>query len=533
MTIIRKCITSKSSTVCRVLSLNLMILAGLLVHSSVIAGNPFEMLRLQDAITRALQDNYEIEIERINPEVAGERIMIAESAFDITLEASYLYESKETPQNARDFASLFGSNQPVETNIYDERNQTTNIGLVKKFALGTVAELRTTQRILDNDTNSNGSLYHPEYESYTFFKVTQPLLQGFGFDANLAEIRIARSNQKSADLEWQARTANLVGQVMNRYYDVTYAYENMQIQADAIDLAEQLLEENRKRSAEGVIPPNDVYLAEAAVFKRREEALLAEAEYMQRQNGLQLLFKTVELASEVVDVKPADSLSDKVTYPSRTELLEHAWSHRYDLLKAKETVAQRGYQTDYARNAVKPQLNLIGSTGMRGLEGDIDGSYSEAADGQGPEWTVGVEFSMPLSFERQKARARLAEREEAKSEIDVKRLKQQISLEIDTVLSRLKIDQQRVETARMTSEVALKTLDAENKRLEEGLTTSYQVLVYQKEYSQTLSRVVAALADLNKGLVDLWLTTSQLLERQRIVVADGGDRYHFAESLEN
>ena len=85
----------------------------------------------------------------------------------------------------------------------------------------------------------------------------------------------------------------------------------------------------------------------------------------------------------------------------------------------------------------------------------------------------------------------------------------------------------------MTSEVALKTLDAENKRLEEGLTTSYQVLVYQKEYSQTLSRVVAALADLNKGLVDLWLTTSQLLKRQRIVVADEGDRYHFAESLEN
>lgn len=517
----------------RVLHFGLIVLTGSLAHSGLTAGNAFERLNLQDAITRALENNYEIEIERINPEVASERIMIAESAFDINIEASYLYESKDTPQNARDFAALFNTNQPTETNIYIERNQTTDIGLVKKFALGTIAELRTNQRILDNDTNRDGSLYHPEYESYTFFRVTQPLLQGFGFDANLAEIRIARSNKKTADLEWQARTSNLVGQVMKRYYDVTYAYENMQIQADAIGLAEQLLEENRKRSAEGVIPPNDVYLAEAAVFKRREEALLAEAEYMQRQNALQLLFKTVESADKVVNIKPVDSLSDKVRYPDRTELLEHAWKHRYDLLQAKERVAQKGYESDFASNAVKPQLNLIGSTGVRGLKGDIDGAYNEAFDGQGPEWTVGVEFSMPLSFERQKARARLAEREEAKAAIDVKRLKQQVSLEIDTVLSRLEIDQQRVETARKTSEVALKTLDAENKRLEEGLTTSYQVLVYQKEYSQTLSRVVAALADLNKGLVDLWLTTSQLLERQQIVIADEGNHYHFAESLEN
>lgn len=529
------------SNLCRV-SHTCMAVFGLslvLDASSLLAANAAEELSLQDAITRALEDNYEIKIESLNPEIASERTMIAESVFDVRLEASYTYNSSDTPQNAKEYIATgggtgttggFGSSgttapaTPIlkEPSVFVERNHVAKVGLVKKFSLGTTAELSTSQSVLDNSLNrdSSAALFHREYESYTGFTVTQPLLQGFGYDANLAEIRIAKSNNKLADLEWKARTASLVGQVMKRYYDVTFAYENMKIQRDAITLAEKLLEDNRKRSKEGVVPPTDVYLAETAVFKRQEGALIAEAEYMERQNALQLLFKTVETTDRAVDIQPLDSLPDAVTFPERSELLEHAWAHRYDLLQANEVVSQRGYQSDYAESEVKPRLDLIGSAGVRGLDEDTGDSYSEAANGQGSEWLVGVTFSRPFSFERERAKARLAKRQEDQAAFDVMRVKVQVSLEIDTVLSRLDIDRRRVDTARKSREVAFKTLEGETKRLEEGLTTSYQVLVYQKEYSQTRSREVAALVDLNKGLVDLWLITSQLLERRSIVVAD-------------
>jgi outer membrane protein TolC len=62
-------------------------------------------------------------------------------------------------------------------------------------------------------------------------------------------------------------------------------------------------------------------------------------------------------------------------------------------------------------------------------------------------------------------------------------------------------------------------MDNEVKRLTEGVSTSYQVLQYQKEYSQARSREIAVLADLNKDQADLWLVTGQLLEKRGIVVS--------------
>jgi outer membrane protein TolC len=112
----------------------------------------------------------------------------------------------------------------------------------------------------------------------------------------------------------------------------------------------------------------------------------------------------------------------------------------------------------------------------------------------------------------------VAETEEKKAEIDVDRVKTQISLEIDTILNRIKTDKQRLETGRKSKEVAFQTLEGEIKRLNQGVSTSFQVLQYQTQYSQTRSRELAALADLNKDQLDLWLVTGQLLEKKGIVI---------------
>lgn len=521
-------------------ALSMVALGIMFTGQAMAAEGSYEHLTLQQAITRALENNHEIAIQRLNPKIQKERLNMAKQAFDVKLETSYTYQSIDTPQNAQEYVATGGGTASsteagfgadglpapasailLSPNIFEERNQVGKASLVKRFGTGTSVELGTSLRVLDNTLNRQlpPALFNPEYETYTGITLTQPLLKDGGFNANLAEIRIAKSNGKLADLEWQSRTAGLVGEVMKRYYDVIFAYENMGIQRDAIGLAEKLLDDNRKKGKEGVVAPNDINVSEAAVYIRQEEAIIAETQYMERQNALQLLFKTMAEADHVVSVRPLDQLSGSVSIPKRAELLTQAWNNRYDVLQAGEVVNQRQVQTAYAKNQVKPRLDLIGSAGVHSLDGSLSESYSRAGEGQGPEWAVGVTFSVPFSFGRQKAQSRLAQHEEVQAEIDVERVKVQVSLEIDTVLSRLNADQQRVTTARKSREVALKTLEAESKRFTEGVSTSYQVLEYQKEYSQTRSREVAALADLNKDMVDLYLTTSQLLERRGIVVA--------------
>ena len=378
-------------------------------------------------------------------------------------------------------------------------------------------------RVLDNSLNRNRppGLFHREYESFTGITFTQPLLRDFGKEINLTELRIAKSNSRLADLEWRSRTAVTVASAMKLYFDVVFTYQNMLVQRDAIDLAETLHEENKKRQEEGVISPTEVLVAEAAVYARKDEALIAESQYVERQNALQLLFRSGDDTENEIRIVPSDSLRSSVEVGKRDEMIELAQNSRYDILQALEIVDQRKDQVQFAKNQIKPRLDLVASGGLHGLNGSTGGTYSAAlGDGQGPEWTLGVAFSMPLGAKKARAEAQVAELEAERAKINADRVRVQIALEIDTILNRIETDRQRMATGRKSVEVAALTMDAEIDRLNEGVSTSYQVLQYQEEYSQTRSRELAAQTDLNKDQLDLWLATGRLLEKQGIIVEE-------------
>jgi outer membrane protein TolC len=500
-----------------------------------------ESMTMAEAIALALANNHDIAVQDLEKFIESEQVNTARAAFDPRLEGSYAYQFINTPQNAQDYvatgggaatsglgsgAGVTGSGATIsplllETpTIFEQRNHVGKLSLVSKLPTGTTFDIGTSLRALDNTLNRSQppGIFNPEYETFSGLTITQPLLRGFGTKANLAELRIAKSNVRLADLEWRSRTAAVVGSVMKLYCDVIFTYENMQVQREAIKLAERLFDDNKKRSKEGVIPPNDVLVAEAAVYARKEDALLAESQYLERQNAMQLLFKKGSDARVNVRIRPADRLRDTVEVPSRAALLDLAQNARYDVLQATEVVQQRKDQTLLARNQSLPRLDLIASGGYHGLSNSTGRSYSDAADGRGAEWTAGVAISIPLGFRRARSQARLAEHQELQAVINVDRVKAQISLELDTVLSRITTDRQRLETARKGREVALRTMEGEMKRLTEGVSTSYQVLQYEKDYSEARSRELAAVQDLNKDQFDLWLVTGQLLEKRGIIV---------------
>jgi outer membrane protein TolC len=515
-------------------------------------GATVENMTMTQAVALALANNHDIAVQDLEKLIESERVNTARAAFDPRLEGSYAYQFINTPQNAQDFVATGGSAlgpsskgsglidptseaaqrirdaQTLRTpNIFEQRNHVAKLSFVETLPTGTIFDLGSSLRILDNTLNRSQppGIFHPEYETFTGLTVTQPLLRGFGLKANLAELRIAKSNVRLADLEWRSRTAAVVGNVVKLYCDVVFTYENMLVQREGIALAQRLFEDNKKRNKEGVLPPNEVLVAEGAVYTRREEALLAESQYVERQNSLQLLFKKGADAGSNVRIRAVDHLRESTETVSREALLEMAQRSRYDVLQAFELTGQRREQTLLARNQALPRLDLIASGGYHGLAGSTGSSYDDAAEGRGAEWTAGVTLSMPLEFRRSWAQARLAALQETQAAINVDRLKAQVSLEIDTVLNRIAMDRQRLETGRKSREVARQTMENEVKRLTEGVSTSYQVSQYQKEYSQARSRELAALADLNKDQFDLWLVTGQLLERRGIIIgSDPADK---------
>jgi outer membrane protein TolC len=496
-----------------------------------------EPLSLRAVIALALQNNGEIKSSDLGKIIEEERIKSARQAFDLRLDGGYFYQSIDTPQNAQDYAATGGGGlfQPPLTapRIFEQRNHTARLGLSKKLEFGTIVELGTTTRVLDNTLNRRTtSLFNPEWETFTGLTISQPLLRDRGSQANTAEIRIAKANARIADLEWQSRTAQVVAEAMRRYYDVIFTLENLAVQRESIALAGKLRDDTQARSREGVAAANDVMVAEAGVYQRMEDALEAEMLYIERQNTLQLLFKTPEqVIARGSRIQPVDGLRATVPALNRAVLVNTALAERYELRQAEEWIDVKSAELDYAANQARPRLDLVASGGYRGLEGDLGGSYGKAADGQGPEWSAGFQFSLPLNLDNLQAQRRAAQDEKTRAYIRRGDARLRVVLEVDTVLSRLQMDQQRLVATRKSREAAAQSAEGGMKRLNEGVTTSFEVLQLQKEYSQARSREFAALADLNKAIVDLQLATGTLLAQQGVELVSDADetRRRYAE----
>ena len=486
-------------------------------------------MSLRAVILMALENNNDIMIQDLGRLVELEKIKVANQALNPRLEGSYVYQNIRTPQNAQDYIATGGGLATGSTpgltkpRIFMQSNHVSKLTLVDKLTNGATIEFGTTMRVLDNSLNRRipPSIFNPEWESFTGVTVTQPLLRGYGKDANLAEIRIAKANAKIADYEWQFRTSTTVADVMKQYYDVIFTRENIEVQKEGIELAEKLLGDTRKRSNEGLAANNDVVVAEAGIYQRKEEVLAAELQYIERQNALQMLFKrSTDVYNSNKRIVPVDGLSDFMPETKRSELMGLAVNNRYEVKQAEEYINARNAQSQLAHNQSLSRLDFVASSGLHGLSGNFGQTYANAIQGQGPEWTAGFQFSVPLNKDDQKATERLAYRQQEQAVKQAEKLRLQVLLEVDTVYNRVQIDQARLAATRKSREAARQSADAELKRLQQGVSTSYQVLQLQRNYSQAKSRELAALADFNKSLVDLYLTTAILLKKQRINIGE-------------
>jgi outer membrane protein TolC len=77
-----------------------------------------------------------------------------------------------------------------------------------------------------------------------------------------------------------------------------------------------------------------------------------------------------------------------------------------------------------------------------------------------------------------------------------------------------------IDLAKKTTDLAERNLDAEQKRYENGLSTSFQVLEIQDDLTQARSREVSAIAAYRRALVLFHRATGRLLQEKGIEIED-------------
>jgi outer membrane protein TolC len=480
-------------------------LALLLPASALCASEPIT-LSMDQAIAEALERNFSIRIERIGPQIAEQDVRAASGAFDPVLNSEYNYELRELGES------------PI-----DDESAYFRFGVGSTLPWGTQwqASIETSDR-----TSPLDPLLPPAYDSISSFAgivVTQPILRNFGLDGTWSGVRIARESSAAAWELFRGRVMDIVTDTVRAYQNVYFAEETLRIALRNRDLALQLLKDNRKRVETGSMAPLDLVQAESEAALREVSVISARALLRQSRNALKAL--VWDEGETVLDLELS------ITPPAEPEQFEPlperdfqlALANRPEYLAALAGLNIRQFELRQLKRNALPQLDLVGSAGRVGISRDFDDSLETALSDGDAAYSIGAVFSLPFPN-----RTRSAERTQAylrrnQAELGLRQLEQQIRLQLDDAGTQLKADWERIKAARTARELAEKSLQAEEKKLKAGTSSTFVVLRLQGDLANAEIRETNAIADYSTSLAVYDRVRGRILDSYNIHLYKGED----------
>ena len=509
-----------------------------------------------DLIRLALANNPDIKIQRLQPELGETDVRRALGLFDPTFKLTGQYSQSALPQNAQEYIATGGQTtqtqlalidqlqslqvtldnllsqiegKPVTTNassgnhalftdprIFNSRQYLLLWQVGGLTPLGTQYSLGMNQSQARNDLNSQmpPSLFYPETTTTMSFNFTQPLLKNFGPAATMAGLRISRLQRRIGWYEWEQQMIQSISEALNRYFDLVFSCENLAVRKKAVEASRLLETRNIRRVENGKMRPSDVWEAQTSLSFNVDNYLRAINAYVESQNALKTLVfsEKMILANQPGKLIPAESIEVPTVRIDRQKFLSEAFSKRPEYLNIIAKAEQEGIRVRFAKNQALPQVDVQASYGLTGLEQSYGNSFANSLGGQGTQFAIGFNVSVPLGNIEARAALDAAKLREKQTVLAIQKASIAVSLEIDTVISLLDTSAQQVQAAHDTAVAARNTADIEQKLLEEGKSTTFEVVRLQNNAADARSRELAAIATYRKNVLRLAVSRGTLLD---------------------
>jgi outer membrane protein len=432
------------------------------------------------------------------------------------------------------------------TNALAGRSVTGSIGLQKGFSLGT--ELSTSFNSNSQNTNSTRSSYNPYTTSNLGLNFTQPLLRGFGIGVNRRFIRIARNNEKVSDLVFRQQVIETVAGIIRLYFDLVSLIEDVGVKRQTLALAQRLYEDNRQKVEQGTLAPIELVRAQAQVAASRQDLANSEGFELQQE----LIVKTVLTRRGTEDAMIREArivTTTPINVPEREEirpvqdLMEQAYRNRPELDEARLQIANSGISLAGSRNALLPDLSLVGALQNAGLGGQTNPLAPVTPGGTGltsapdqtfiggfgsalgqifrrnyPTYGIGIQLNLPL-----KNRIALGDytRDEItlrQTEIRFQQLENQVRLEVEGAVIASQRARSAYDAATEARKLQEQSLEIELEKYANGLSTNFLVMQYQSYLAQARSTEVAARSVYIKARTALERAVGETLQNHNIAV---------------
>ena len=460
------------------------------------------VMSLEDCIQAALAHNFDVQIQRYNPQIDLYSLNAAYEGYDPTFSASGTHSYNVSPG---------GGVNPYSTNatparVTDQNSFNSGIsGTLLPWGLQYSLSSGLSQDYLPDSSTANVGV-----------TLAQPLLKNFWIDSTRLNIRLAKNLLASDEQGLRQQLITSVTAVATAYYELIFEQENVQVQQEALQLSQTQLDQDKQRLQIGTLAILSVQQDESQVAQNQANLIAEQSKLDSDQNALKTLLTDEYSKWHDVDIQPSEPL---VASPQSFNL-QDSWNkgmtERPDLLQARLNVEKQGIQLKYDRNQLFPELDLTGSYGYNGSGRVFENAVDQTGEGNAPFYTYGAKITVPLG--------NIGPRNIYKSDkvslqqllLTLKQLEQSVMVEIDNAVKTAQSDYQSAEATKQARIYAEEALDAEQKTYAVGKATTFEVLTYQNNLTAARSQEIRALANYNEALANLSAQEGTTLERYNI-----------------
>ena len=481
---------------------------------------PTKRLTIDEAVASALEQNLDVQVAKIEPQIAKLDVDFAKGAWLPQFTGSALYTSSSSPPNS----FLSGADDTLT------RKNFLGTALIEQV-LKTGTQYSVGWDASRTTTNNTFSTFNPELNSSLSFDVVQPLLRGFRIDGARASYMVSKKNQEITDVQLREQIIATTRAVRIAYWNLVGARYALGVAQASLDIARQQLRDNRTRVEVGTMAPIDVVLAEAEVARNEESTIVAAALIDETEDQLRtILFDPKDPNFWTMNLELADApqLPNSKADVDVEAAVASALANRTDLVAARKQLEVSEINLELSKDQTKPFVNARASYGLNALGGlqvergpstdpnnpfvpgpiisEIERPFgSVLGDLFGldfPTWTAGVTVVIPLGNTTTKvnhARNKLAYEQQL---LRLRNSELAVSSQVRTAARNVNTNRKRVDSTTAARVLSERQLDAASKKFAVGLAQSIDVLTAQRDLASSRFSELSAIIDYVKSVVE-------------------------------
>jgi outer membrane protein TolC len=466
-----------------------------------------------EAVGLALENNLGIQMQRLEPQIATFGVSEARAAYAPRLFSTTLTRNRTLPPDFLASGGVAGTttNETVQTNFGLEQN----VG----WGGGRYSVALDASRIATSSVSS----FNPQLGSNLSASYTQPLLRNFRMDSLRQQVLINQKNLEIADVQLRQQVTATSRAVRNAYYDLVGAIGALEVARQSLDIARESLKNNERRVEVGTMAQIDIIEAQAEVSRQEEGVIISESQIRTLEDNLRALVMNPNQPDFwTVQIVPAER---PVMTPKAIDVdaaIANALKNRTDLEETRKRMETTDINIKFVQNQKLPAVDVTANYNTVGVGGTqyefnpgefpptirsrSQRSFTDALrDVFGNEfktWSVQLNVSYPLgtsAADAALAGARLQKQQEVSN---LRLLEMQVTTSVREAARQVNTTLQRVEATKKAREFAERRLEAEQKRMTVGLSTTFQLTQAQRDLASARQSELNAIISYSRALVN-------------------------------